>query len=343
MAEDRGKVGEAYVEFRGDTSQFSADVQKLKQETERAAADVSAATAAARPGLKGISSDIRESTAGINSLSRAISGLSSIVFRLIGFVGLLGSALVGLGRYFDGLAEKSSVAIGKTREMGDAIERLREMATGVVAAGLDEEQLKIVEATREAIEKIREAETDWDERARKIREVRELEADAFDRLSRLRSRAKDEAIALQRQVEANAISARVDVIFNSLLPEEAALKEMYQRVLDDWDRASVGFDSSERDRVRKRIEFARDEQLKAIKEVENERKRAEDEANRRRGEAFEEQARRSGEAFSRAIEQAFRQLDLSNTLRQNVTGPLLAELRDVALQLKINSMTGGRS
>ncbi|MCZ7599884.1 MAG: hypothetical protein M5U09_22115 [Gammaproteobacteria bacterium] len=72
------------------------------------------------------------------------------------------------------------------------------------------------------------------------------------------------------------------------------------------------------------------------------RERAEYEAFERQQQRMAEAAERSAQSFARAMEQAFRSVDMANTIRQG-TGPLLAELRDVAAPTEDQQHDWGRS
>lgn len=173
--------------------------------------------------------------------------------------------------------------------------------------------------------------------------------------------AKERAVNEQLQIESLEGADRVnaewirkvrETLAQAKEAESEALRSVFYERIVLLTRARDAEFAAIHERARLEAEEARkraEEEDKRRREQEAEdarriaeRERAEYEAFERQQQRMAEAAERSAQSFARAMEQAFRSVDMANTIRQG-TGPLLAELRDVALQLKINSMTGGRS
>lgn len=367
MADERGKVAEGYVEITADTSKLKAGLGEAKAETQAFVKETEVA-----------SEKVGETADKAGSLRDAMSGVRAVM-RTILLPVALASQFVRLLAHLDAAASKADAMRAKFAEMSaeaarsllvissaqtesmealdKQIENVRSSATAargaLTSALLDETKaLAARNAWQRLVDAVSGAPTiddAFDRQSDALAVLTQQERMAVERLERRREQLLAER--LRREVEATD-----ELVTNRLEGEEkvrAVLSVEEKRLLD---RIAAETDGKLRDELRYRLRVIREHaaaDLERIRQREQdelaadarriaERERAEYEAFERQQQRMAEAAERSAQSFARAMEQAFRSVDMANTIRQG-TGPLLAELRDVALQLKINSMTGGRS
>lgn len=118
------ELARLFVRIRAPREDLKSDLQGAKQDVEQFGNAAKGATDKASAGIGGVGDSIKSSTSGARNFVGAITGSLAIFTRLLGVVGLITAAVVGLKRAWDAA---NSPVDWHTKQLAEMVERTRSL------------------------------------------------------------------------------------------------------------------------------------------------------------------------------------------------------------------------